>query len=299
MTTYTIDYNQNAGPLPAYYNETNEGVSPLIPSDNGKFNSNVYIRGYGLFNPAPLKPQTTDYGHALDNIQANKFNDISYAPIKGPLIQTPVGAVQNYDSWMKNINYDLKPESGDDYKYYDEYQNYAYKATNKTDPYLLPFYFSKINVKFIQNSVVNAVKKARNIKINTEQDIDGLLKLMLNNYLGVWNSNGIIGSVNNSNNASNDPAGNFKSILGNLNKITIEEYVQNVLSTLNMTEYYLNDISKLPIPLSNPVYTNNKGRNELGFVGYFEDNNKFTKNINSFNTRDLMPGKLKNKNWGN
>ena len=32
---------------------------------------------------------------------------------------------------------------------------------------------------------------------------------MLNNYLGVWNSNGIIGSVNNSNNASNDPAGNF------------------------------------------------------------------------------------------
>ena len=33
------------------------------------------------------------------------------------------------------------------------------------------------------------------------------------------------------------------------------------------------------MPLSQPVPTSNKGMNQLGFVGFFEDNHEFTRNI--------------------
>ena len=50
----------------------------------------------------------------------------------------------------------------------------------------------------------------------------------------------------------------------------------------------MHDISHLPIPQTHPVNTNIKGSNVLGFVGHFEDNHKFTKNIDSFNLRNLI-----------
>jgi len=157
----------------------------------------------------------------------------------------------------------------------NEYIEFALKSTNKNDPFLLPYYFSKINVNFIQKSVIEYVKKARNITIKTEQDIDSLLNLMVKNYLYIHSSGGINGDTC-----------SFKKILGNLNKITVEEYVKTVLSSLNMTEYFLKDISTLPLPFSHPISSDVKGKNELGFVGFFEDNHAFTNNISSFNTRN-------------
>ena len=53
------------------------------------------------------------------------------------------------------------------------------------------------------------------------------------------------------------------------------------------------------VPLDNPVYLTNKGSKELGFVGFFEDNNEFTRNIDSFNMRDIIPGKIDSVNFGN
>ena len=61
----------------------------------------------------------------------------------------------------------------------------------------------------------------------------------------------------------------------------------------------MNDISKLPTPLSNPVNTGVKGSNVLGFKGHFENNHEFTKNINSFNLRNSDPGKINSVNFGN
>ena len=275
------DYNVNVNPLLGEYNhvDTNK-INSLIPADDGTFGSLAYKRGYGLYNPAPAYPQTHDYGNALSNVQPPK--DQIYGPVNGNLYETPNSAVQTENSWNKNINYNIEPPDGVSYQYYDEYQEFALKSTNKNDPYLLPYFFSKINVNFIQKSVVEYVKKARNITIKTEQDIDSLLNIMVKNYLDAFVSNGITGISGNS--------CLFKNILGNLNKITIEEYVQSVLSSLNMTEYYLKDISTLPVPLSNPVLVSNKGKNELGFVGFFENNHDFTKNLSSFNTRDLLPG---------
>lgn len=204
------------------------------------------------------------------------------------LYVTPVGSIEQENSW-NIVKYNLKPVDYTDYGNCDKYQQWAYKATQLLDPYLLPYYFSQVNVKFIQDSVVNYVKKLRNITIETKQDTNNLLEIMLSNYWSIRHNNTAI--INNSKTIS--PSGNteclLSNILSNLNKITIEQYIKNVLSTLNVSEYYMKAISTLPMPLSNPTYISNKGQNELGFIGYFEDNHKFTNNLSSFNSKDLVP----------
>jgi len=289
------DYNVNVKPLLASYNHSNNGVAPLIPAD-----TLAEIRGHGLYNPAPLYPQTTDNGHAYSqtNPHTNIF-DKSYGPVKGELYQNPSGAMDVKGTWESNINYNIEPPDGSNYQQYDEYQRWALNATRKNDPYLLPYLFSKINVKFIQDSVVDYVKKARNITIETRQDTDNLLNLMLSSYLLYYSSNSLYSSNDNLIKPSESSACSFQSILGNLNKNIIEKYVQNVLSGLNMHDYYMHDISHLPMPQTHPVSTNNKGSNVLGFVGHFEDNHAFTKNIDSFNLRNSDPGKINSTRFGN
>lgn len=295
-----IDYNVNVVPLLANYNLTNDGVSPLITSDNKNYDSLVDIRGYGLYNPAPLYLQTTDRGHAFSKLNTYpEYFDKNYIPVSGDIYVNPSGSVDVKNTWEKNINYDIKPPSGDNYEYYDEYQKWALNATRKEDPYILPFLFSKINVKFIQDSVVDYIKKIRNITINTRQDTDNLLNLMLNNYILLSNSPGIFSNNDCANKSYENTSTDFSNILANINKNIIEKYVENVLSGLNMHEYYMKDISTLPVPLSNPVLVSNKGSNVLGYVGPFEDNQKFTRNINSFNMRDVVPDKIDYTKFGN
>jgi len=295
-----IDYNVNVVPLLANYNLSNDGVSPLITSDNKNYDSLVDIRGYGLYNPAPLYLQTTDRGNAFSKLNTyTEYFDKNYVPVSGDIYVNPSGSVDVNNTWEKNINYDVKPPSGDNYQYYDEYQKWALNATRKADPYILPFLFSKINVKFIQDSVVDYVKKIRNITINTRQDTDNLLNLMLNNYILFSNSAGIFGNNDCANKSYENTSTDFSNILANINKNIIEKYIENVLSGLNMYEYYMKDISTLPVPLSNPVLVSNKGSNVLGYVGPFEDNQKFTKNINSFNMRDVVPDKIGYTKFGN
>lgn len=295
-----VDYNVNVVPLLASYNHTNQGVSPLITSDNKNYDSLVDFRGYGLYNPAPLYLQTTDRGHAFSktNTYPEYFNK-THVPVTGDLYVNPSGSVDVNGTWEKNINYNISPPSGDDYQYYDEYQRWALNVTRREDPYVLPFLFSKINVKFIQDSVVDYVRKSRNITINTRQDTDNLLNLMLNNYILFYQSSGIFGNNDCATKSYQNTSTDFSSILANLNKNIIEEYVQNVLSGLNMHEYYMKDISTLPVPLSNPVLVSNKGSNVLGYVGPYEDNQSFTRTINSFNMRDLVPGKIDSTKFGN
>lgn len=282
-------------PILGEYNHTNlNGIRPLIPYDD--LNE---IRGTGYYNPAPIKMQTTDRGHAYSNIDYSNIQNNTYVPIKGDLYVNPNGSVDVQGSWESNINYNLKPDGGDNYEYYDEYQRWALNATRRSDPYILPFFFSKINVKFIQDSVVKYVKKERNIEINTRQDVDNLLNLMLSTYTLMHTSNGLFTNNQCSNKVSDNTSCNQNSILAKMNKYVIENYVQSVLSGLNMNEYYQKDISQLPIPLSRPVSSDIKGSNVLGWQGPFEDNHKFSKNISSFNTRNTMPGKLNTTNFGN
>ena len=109
-----VDYNVNVVPLLASYNHTNQGVLPLIESDYKNFNSLVDIRGYGLYNPAPLYIQTTNRGNADSNINTySEYFDKSYIPVKGDIYVNPSGAVDVEGTWKKNINYDIKSPSGD------------------------------------------------------------------------------------------------------------------------------------------------------------------------------------------
>lgn len=300
MNYNSVDYNVNVTPILAEYNHTNDGAYPLIEADNYSNNSLTYIRGYGLYNPKPLSPQTTDRGHAYSQADKHsKYFNNSYGPKEGNLYVNPSGSVDVDGTWESNINYDIKPPSGDNYEYYDEYQRWALNVIRISDPYILPFLFSKINIKFIQESVVDYVKKNRNITINTKQDIDNLLNLMVKNYTLYYRSRGMYMNNDCSNSTNDDKSCNFSNILANLNKSIIEEYVKNVFSGLNMHNYYMKDISTLPVPLSNPILVSNKGSNVLGYVGAFEDNQKFTKNINSFNMRDLVPDKINSLTFGN
>ena len=292
-----VDYNVNVAPLLAQYNNTNQNHSPLIEADDNTMNSLSNIRGYGKFDPAPQFPQSRNNGQAFSQIEIP--NEPVYKQVFDNLEQQPFGAIQTEKSWNNNINTELKLPGNKDggvqsnYEYYDDYQRWAYNAVRKSDPYLLPFYFSKINVNFIQNKVVEIVEKERGIKISTSQDTEGLLNIMLSNYTHAWHSRGIIGSNKCATKPSEDPNTYFTNILAKLNQYTIQQYVKMVLSTLNITEYYIRDISNLPMPNSQPVPTSNKGMNQLGFVGFFEDNHEFTRNINSFNTRNVLPGELK------
>ena len=284
-------YQTDVYPLLESYNKTDQNAYPLTTIDNLN-----YIRGAGLWNPAPIYPQTTDRGHAWDNIKDTELNT-NLEPIAGNVYINPAGAAAIEGTWEKNIISDMKVSDGSDYKNFDEFQRFALNCTRKIEPEIMPYFFSSINVHFIQNKVVEYIKKEKNITIKTKQDTDDLLAVMLNTYTAFLNSEGILNAT--FNDTDENQAGSFSRILGLLNKKVIQIYVQSTLSTLNMTEYYFNDISQLPIPLTNPVYSNNKGSKVLGFVGYFEDNHKVTKNIDSFNMRDVIPEKINTVNFGN
>ena len=287
-----FEYGAQSDPKPllTQYNETTKNEYPLIGIDEL---SN--IRGAGLYNPGPKYIQTTDRGNAWDNIKSKP--DPKYYPVSGNLYVNPSGAVDVNNTWETNIDAKIEPDDGSNYKNYDEFQRFALNATRKIENILQPYFFSSINVKFIQNKVVDYIKKETNITIETKQDTDNLLQLMLSVYNSFYSSTGVLNADFNKTNEKD--ACNFSRILGICNQKVMETYIKNVLSTLNMTEYYFNDISKLPIPMSNPVTTDLKGSRTLGFVGFFEDNHDFTKNINSFNARDTQPGKINSVSFGN
>lgn len=296
------EYNVNPSPLLANYNHTNNGSYPLIPIDEL-----MSIRGSGNYNPAPIYPQTTDYGNAYSQVNkspqfintlnnSNYFGNSNLENSSNNLYVNPLGSIESIGSWNKNTNTTLKPPDGSNYEYYDEYQRWALNASRKSDPYLLPFLFSKINVKFIQDSTVEYVKKSRNITIETKQDTTNLLNIMLNNYILYYQSNGIFSDGLS---PQSGPNTTLQSILGKLNKRIIEQYVKSVLSGLNMHDYYMRDISTLPTPLTRPVATDVKGSNVLGNVGPFENNHAFTKNVDSFNMRNSDPGVINSLMFGN
>ena len=247
-----------------------------------EYQAKEILKNYGL---PVLKGKS--YNKNLETLDADMKD------LKGPpwVVKSQIHAGGRGAGHFKNS---LNDKGGvqSNYEYYDDYQRWAYNAVRKSDPYLLPFYFSKINVNFIQKKVVEYVKKERGIEINTSQDTEGLLTIMLSNYTHAWHNKGIIGSNKCATKPNEDPSTFFTNILAKLNQYTIQQYVKMVLSTLNITEYYIRDISNLPMPISQPVPTSNKGINQLGFVGFFEDNHEFTRNINSFNTRNVLPGKL-------
>lgn len=262
-------FQSNVGPLNAYYNMSGD---PYINGDKL-----AEIRSSGNFNPRPLYPLTTDRGNAFSKIkpitQSIKDNNYDYNYV------TPSGAEENNNSWYNNG------------EYYSEYQRYAYNFLRKSDPYFFPYFFSEINVKHIQNKVIEKVKETIGVTIETKQDIEGLLQMMISAYSGNTSGGAQIKTEKIKEGPLepwNDPVTTMQGILGKLNKSVIERYVRSVLSASSFYNYYITDISNLPVPLSRPTNSSIKGHNELGFLGFFENNHEFTKQIDSYNTRNVL-----------
>ena len=280
----------NSLPLYSTYNMTNEnGISPIMQIDEIS-----QLRGSGKWNPSPYNSLNTNYiskntyNRDLDKINLHKN---TYNEQIEPLYVNAISSPEIKNSWENgsvngNINGNgNKKGNGNTNKNSDkpygpdEYQIFALKSIRRSEPLILPYFFSKINVNYIKKSVKEYVQKHRNVNINTEQDTENLLNLMITKYYDAFDSFGTKDCK-------------FEQILGNLNKSVIEDYVKSVFSGIDMHNYYIKDISNLPVPLTRPTNSNIKGVNQLGFVGFFENNHEFTKNIQAFNTRNVVPGPL-------
>ena len=85
-----------------------------------------------------------------------------------------------------------------------------------------------------------------------DQDVDELKMIMRAIYLQY---------------AKNNPF-NIEGQVAELNDIIIEWCVPRILSEVDHYNYYLNDISKMPVPLSQPMNMSSAGTRSLPFQPY-------------------------------
>jgi hypothetical protein len=138
---------------------------------------------------------------------------------------------------------------------------------------LLLYFFSTENVNYVQNRIRNEVQKHTGVQVN-DQSIDEILVIMRNHMINAYS-----GGLPNNSGRITDRGPKDCSIedrLIRLNKSVIEEAVRQVFSGINQYKQYIKDISSLPMPLSQPVYTSMSGSRELtenlGFNSALEQN---------------------------
>jgi len=112
-------------------------------------------------------------------------------------------------------------------------------------------YFSRTNAQRIQKEITNEVYRRsghKQFKID-DQDVDELKMIMRGMYLQY---------------AKNNPF-NIEGQINELNKLVIEWSVPRIMSEIEQYQYYLNDISHLPIPLEKPLNMSSAGTKSLPF----------------------------------
>lgn len=155
---------------------------------------------------------------------------------------------------------------------YDVYQQYAINSLNQAPDYLLLYFFSKDNVEFLQNQMIQQVYNIKKMKINA-QNTDELLAIMRNKYI-----NGMYGMVN----CQDDTIINKIKLL---NRAVLQECIKQILSGIEMYEQYYKDASTLPVPLSRPVLATQKGSREMQTNIGFESAHEVNRAMASFNMR--------------
>jgi len=112
-------------------------------------------------------------------------------------------------------------------------------------------YFGPDNMKIIQNAIRKEVYDQSKEKrwVIDEQSADELQIVMRSLYLQY------------AKNLDYDIPGQIRD----LNVLVIEWSVPRILSEIGMYQYYLNDISKLPTPMSHPVSESSAGTKSLPF----------------------------------
>jgi hypothetical protein len=244
-------------------------------------------RGSSNFSPPPLWTQSTDRGPAMmnafstskqglplpiDHSSSNSafFND--HEQLGDDLRK------RAYVVGSTGLHADIIPwtNGGDGGGPQNRYVDWALKALvpgGITATPLLLYFFSTENVNYIQNRIRNEVQKHTGVQVN-DQSVDEILIIMRNHMINAYS-----GGLPNNSGRITDRGPKECSIedrLTRLNKSVIEEAVRQIFSGINQYKQYFKDISSLPMPLSQPVYTSMSGSKQLtenlGFNSALEQN---------------------------
>ncbi len=112
-------------------------------------------------------------------------------------------------------------------------------------------FFTRKNVIIIQNEIKKEVYRVSGPKkyIIDDQDVDEIKMIMRAMYLQY---------------AKNNPF-NIQGQINELNDLVVKWSVPRILSEIEQYNYYLNDISHLPIPLEKPLNMSSAGTKSLPF----------------------------------
>ena len=232
--------------LSAQYNNT-----AISPGELGK------IRGAGLYS--------TDYPLSSNWPQAN-FQPSTSTYVKNTNKVIPVTTENwNLSSQMpvgKRVNDKfIYPKSLEHTLRGDPYTQFGLQANHSTPTALNTLFFNKINVKYLQNRILDEVEKITKIRIKPQSE-NSILVIMNNKY-----QYSLYGSLPSSPPHLALPRGDkpcslYKRLF-KLNQAVIQECVKEILSGMNMYIDYYKHASSLPVPLSLPTYVNSKGANVL------------------------------------
>lgn len=240
----------NFDPLPTWTQSTNRGPAMMNAFDNYK---------QGL--PLPVDPGASNSAFLNDPEQLG--DDLR----KRAYVVGSTGLHADTVSWTVPSN-----ENSSQNKYVEWALKALIPGGIAPTPLLL-YFFSTENVNYIQNRIRNEVQKHTGVQVN-DQSIDEILVIMRNHMINAYS-----GGLPNNSGRITDRGPKECSIedrLIRLNKSVIEEAVRQVLSGINQYKQYIKDISSLPMPLSQPVYTSMSGSRQmtenLGFNSALEQN---------------------------
>ena len=113
----------------------------------------------------------------------------------------------------------------------------------------IELFFSPVNLNYLQDRIKNEIFKLTGKTII----FDGSLEVLMNHVYTLEKT------------SSDCQKSNLKNFLIKLNTIVINKYITQFISNLNLQNYYIKDISMLPMPLPIPESTNNKGVNTVNY----------------------------------
>jgi hypothetical protein len=211
------------------------------------------IRGKGQFNPPGFNPMDEAKNWKNINLFSGKKQESS---------GIEEGRIQDY-ACKKMDNVQL-------------FNQTAFKSGGNP---LLQLYFSSMNIKYIQDRVKAEILKLRNQPINV--DIDRLILENLMQETLTLAYQGKIPQI-----IANNNVCTMKNILSDLNRQVINRYIKHAISSIDMYKYYIEDISKLPSPMSIPQNTSIKGSNVLEQQIGFESVTETNREIRAYNNKN-------------
>lgn len=166
----------------------------------------------------------------------------------------------------------------------DPYLEYGLKANHSEATALNSLFFNKKNVQYIQNRIVNDVKKLTGVTIKPQNE-DALLIIMNNKYqysLYGWLPSATVHLAL----PRGEKPCSLENRLTRLNQAVLQDTIKQILSGMNMYMDYYKHASSLPTPLSRPVNVSSKGGRVLQEnVGLYSGNSQ---GIASFNLRNSV-----------